>query len=166
MFIKIFCGDSQKYLLLQSTNVTLDKTTRFIHSDLYPIMCAYIDEMSLPVGEVPIGEEGIEKIEHLCDSFTSIAQTAYNDKNVLVSVNAFISDMFSNVPYSSLYPVLSEEEKHYKYEWSQKCCDSVKEQPLSAYNKKLSVIEVDGKTYITSGAIYIMNDDGKTIDRV
>ena len=160
MFIKIFCGDSQKYLLLQTNNVTLDKTTRFIHSDLYPIMCAYIDEMSLPVGE-----EDIKKIEQLCDSFTSIAQTAYNDKNVLVSVNAAISDMFSNIPYSSLCPVLSEKEEYYKNEWKT-ICNSAKEQPLSVCNKKLSVIEVDGKTYITSGAIYIMNDDGKTIDRV
>lgn len=161
MFIKIFCGDSQKYLLLQSNSVTLDKENRFIHSDLYPIMCAYIDEMSLPVGE-----EDIKKIEYLCDSFTSVAQTAYNDKNVLMSVNAAISDMFSNTPYELLCPVLSEKEEYYKLEWSQKGCDSAKEQPMGACNKKLSVVEVDGKTYITSGQIFVMNDDGKTIDRI
>lgn len=160
MFIKIFCGDSQKYLLLQSNNVTLDKRNNFIHSDLYPIMCAYIDEMSLPVGE----EDG-KLIESLCDSFTSVAQTAYNDKNVLMSVNSFISDMFSNIPYSSLCPVLSEKEKYYKNEWKTSC-NSAKDETMCVCNKKLSVVEIDGKTYITSGPIFVMNDDGKTIDRI
>lgn len=161
MFIKIFCGDSQKYLLLQSDNVTLDKTSRLIHSDLYPIMCAYIEEMSLPVGE-----EDIKKIEYLCDSFTSVAQTAYNDKSILITLASTVADMFPNTPYELLCPVLSNEEEHYKLEWGQKGCDSAKEQPLGACNKKLSIVEVDGKTYITSGPIFVMNDDGKTIDRL
>lgn len=160
MFIKIFCGDSQKYLLLQSNNVTLDKTNRFIHSDLYPIMCAYIDEMSLPVGETDV-----KLIESLSDSFTSVAKTAYNDENILITLTSTVSDMFSNIPYNSLCPVLSEEEKYYKNEWKTSC-NSSKEQPLCVCNKKLSVVEVDGKTYITSGPIFVMNDDGKTIDRV
>jgi len=160
MFIKIFCGDCQKYLLLQSDNVILDKTSRFIHSDLYPIMCAYIDEMSLPVGE----EDG-KLIEALCDSFTSVAQTAYNDKNVLITLHGTVAEMFPNTPYELLCPVLSNEEEHLKNEW-ETSCNSAKEQPMGACNKKLSVIEVDGKKYITSGSIFIMNDDGKTIDRV
>ena len=160
MFIKIFCGDSQKYLLLQSNSVTLDKENRFIHSDLYPIMCAYIDEMSLPVGE----GDG-KKIEYLCDSFTSVAQNAYADKSVLVTLHGTVADMFKNTPYELLCPVLSDEEEYFKNEWKTSC-NSAKEQPMSACNKKLSVIEVDGKTYITSGPIFVMNDDGKTIDRV
>lgn len=160
MFIKIFCGDSQKYLLLQSDNVILDKTSRFIHSDLYPIMCAYIDEMSLPVGE-----EDRKLIESLCDSFTSVAQTAYNDKNVLITLHDTVAEMFPNTPYELLCPVLSEKEEYYKNVWKSPS-DSAKEEPMGACNKKLSVIEVDGKKYITSGSIFIMNDDGKTIDRV
>ena len=160
MFIKIFCGDSQKYLLLQSDNVTLDKTSRFIHSDLYPIMCAYIDEMSLPVGE---GDGKL--IESLCDSFTSLAQIAYDDKNVLITLHGTVAEMFPNTPYELLCPVLSEKEEYYKNEW-ETSCNSSNEQPMAACNKKLSVIEVDDKTYITSGSIFIMNDDGKTIDRV
>ena len=160
MFIKIFCGDSQKYLLLQSNNVVLDKSSRMIHSDLYPIMCAYIDEMSLPVSE----EDG-KLIELLCDSFTSTAQTEYNDKNVLITLHGTVAEMFPNTPYELLCPVLSEKEEYYKNEWKTSC-NSSKEQPLSACNKKLSVIEVDGKTYITTGSIFVMNDDGKTIDRV
>lgn len=160
MFIKIFCGDSQKYLLLQSNNVTLDKTSRLIHSDLYPIMCAYIEEMSMPVGE----EDG-KLIESLCDSFTSVAQTAYNDKNVLIALHGTVAEMFPNTPYELLCPVLSEKEEYFKNEW-RTSCNSSKEQPMGACNKKLSVIEVDDKTYITSGPIFVMNDDGKTIDRV
>ena len=160
MFIKIFCGDSQKYLLLQSNNVVLDKTSRMMHSDLYPIMCAYIDEMSLPVGE-----EDPQKIEALCNAFTTTAQTAYNDPNVLMSVNAFIAESFPNTPYELLCPVLSEKEEYYKYEWKH-IGDSAKELPLCVCNKKLSVVEVDDKTYITSGPIFVMNDDGKTIDRI
>ena len=161
MFIKIFCGDSQKYLLLQSDNVTLDKTSRLIHSDLYPIMCAYIDEMSLPVGE----EDG-KLIESLCDSFTSVAQTAYNDKNTIITLHGTVAEMFPNTPYELLCPVLSEKEEYYKNEWKCPKCDSAKEQPLCVCNKKLSVVEVDDKTYITSGPVFVMNDDGKTIDRV
>ena len=160
MFIKIFCGDSQKYLLLQSNNVVLDKSSRMIHSDLYPIMCAYIDEMSLPVGE----EDG-KLIEALCDSFTSVAQTAYDDKNVMITLHGTVAEMFPNIPYELLCPVLSEKEEYYKNEW-RTSCNSSKEQPLSACNKKLSVVEIDGKVYITSGPIFVMNDDGKTIDRV
>lgn len=161
MFIKIFCGDSQKYLLLQSNNVTLDKTSRLIHSDLYPIMCAYIDEMSLPVGE-----EDVKLIETLGDSFTSVAQTAYAGTNVIDTLHGTVAAMFPNTPYELLCPVLSEKEEYYKNEWKCPKCDSAKEEPLSACNKKLSVIEVDDKTYITSGPIFVMNDDGKTIDRI
>ena len=160
MFIKIYCGDSQKYLLLQSNNVTLDKTSRMIHSDVYPILCAYIDEMSLPVGE----EDG-KKIELLCDSFTSVAQTAYSDTNILITLHGTVAEMFPNTPYELLCPVLSEKEEYFKNEWKTSC-NSSKEQPTSACNKKLSVVEVDDKTYITSGPIFVMNDDGKTIDRV
>lgn len=160
MFIKIFCGDSQKYLLLQSNNVVLDKSSRMIHSDLYPIMCAYIDEMSLPVGE----EDG-KLIESLCDSFTSVAQTAYNDKNVLITLFGTVAEMFPNTPYELLCPVLSEKEEYYKNVWKSPS-DSTKDEPMDACNKKLSVVEIDGKTYITSGTIFIMNDDGKTIDRI
>ena len=160
MFIKIFCGDSQKYLLLQSDNVTLYKTSRLIHSDLYPIMCAYIDEMSLPVGE----EDG-KKIELLCDSFTSLAQTAYNDKSVLMTLHGTVAEMFPNTPYELLCPVLSEEEEYFKNEWKTSC-NSSKDEPMGACNKKLSVVEIDGKKYITSGPIFVMNDEGKTIDRV
>lgn len=160
MFIKIFCGDSQKYLLLQSNNVTLDKTSRLIHSDLYPIMCAYIDEMSLPVGE----EDG-KLIESLCDSFTSVAQTAYNDKSILVTLHGTVADMFPNTPYELLCPVLSNEEEYYKNVWKGPS-ESAKDEPMGACNKKLSVVEVDEKMYITSGPIFVMNDEGKTIDRV
>ncbi len=160
MFIKIFCGDSQKYLLLQSNNVTLDKTNRLIHSDLYPIMCAYIDEMSLPVGE----EDG-KLIESLCDSFASVAQTAYADKNILITLHGTVAEKFPNTPYELLCPVLSEKEEYYKNVWKSPS-DSAKEEPMVACNKKLSVVEIDGKKYITSGSIFIMNDDGKTIDRI
>jgi len=160
MFIKIFCGDSQKYLLLQSDNVILDKTSRFIHSDLYPIMCAYIDEMSLPVGE----EDG-KLIESLCDSFTSVAQTAYADKNVLTTLCGTVAEMFPNTSYELLCPILSEKEEYYKNEWKTSC-NSSNEQRMGACNKKLSVVEVDGKKYITSGSIFVMNDEGKTIDRI
>jgi len=160
MFVKIFCGDSQKYLLLQSNNVVLDKSSRMMHSDLYPIMCAYIDEMSLPVGE----EDG-KLIESLCDSFTSVAQTAYADKNILTTLFGTVAEMFPNTPYELLCPVLSEKEEYFKNEWKTSC-NSSKEQPMGACNKKLSVIEVDGKTYITSGSIFVMNDEGKTIDRI
>ena len=160
MFIKIFCGDSQKYLLLQSNNVTLDKTSRLIHSDLYPIMCAYIEEMSLPIGE----KDG-KLIESLCDSFTSVAQTAYNDKSILVTLYGTVEEMFPNTPHELLCPMLSEKEEYYKNVW--KCpSDSAKDEPMGDCNKKLSIIEVDDKTYITSGPIFVMNDDGKTMDRI
>ena len=161
MFIKIFCGDSQKYLLLQSDNVTLDKTNKLIHSDLYPIMCEFIDEMSLPAGE-----EDTKKIEALCDAFTSVAQTAYNDKNVFITLYATVAEMFPNTPYELLCPILSEKEEHFKNEWKDPMCNSAKEEPTCVCNKKLSVIMVNDKTYFTSGPIFVMNDEGKTIDRI
>lgn len=158
MFIKIFCGDSQKYLLLQSNNVVLDKTSRMIHSDLYPILCAYIDEMS-----IPDGERDYNKTNDLAAAFLNVARVAYNDDSVLMRIDTTIADMFPNTPYELLCPVLSEKEEHYKLQWRD---DTKVDEPLGACNKKLSVVEVDDKTYITSGPIFVMNDDGKTIDRI
>lgn len=159
MFVKIFYGESQKFKLIQSDDVTLDKASRMIHSELYPIMCAYIEEMSLPVGE-----ENGRLIEALCDSFASVARVAYNDENILMSVSSAISGMFPNTAYKFLCPVLSDEEAYHKNEW-RTSCNSSKEKPLCACNKKLSIVEIDGKKYITSGPIFVMNDDGKTVEK-
>ncbi|MBO7736050.1 MAG: hypothetical protein J6S67_26000 [Methanobrevibacter sp.] len=158
MFIKIFCGDSQKYLLLQSNNVTLDKRNNFIHSDLYPIMCAYIEEMS-----VPDGERDYTKTNDLATAFLNVARVAYNDDSILMRIDTTIADMFPNTPVQLLCPVLSDTEEAEKLLWR---TDNKKDEPLSASNKKLSIVQVDENTYFTTGPVFVMNDDGKTIDRV
>lgn len=164
MFIKIFCGDSQKYLLLQSDNVVLDKGERYIDYDLYPLICAYIEELSFNNNE-----KDLSRIDCIFDKYKQImglkkkeneADYAIRPLGVLIK-----EDIVGDKPYCLTIPVLSDQEKREKF-----LIDDRNDQSMDITNgpnlHKLSIVEVDGKTYITSGPIFIMNDDGKTIDRV
>lgn len=146
MFIKIFCGDSDKYLLLQSTNVILNKRKTRIWHELYPIVCSYIEQISLPAGECDM-----KNIEYLENEFKERAKSLKQESDKFffnyVNLQAFLADLCPNTPAELIVPVLSNEE-------------------YLPFIAEIAVVEVDEKTYITSGPIFVMNDDGKTIDRV
>lgn len=163
MFVKIFCGDSQKYLLLQSDNVTLDKEPRCVDYDIYPLLCAYIEEMSASASETDLS-----RISCICDEYKRIMELKKKESEAEYNIRpleSLVLDIIQNRPYCLLVPVLSAEEKQEKLSIANKC-NSSKDICLGANPHKISVVEIDEKTYITTGPIFVMNDDGKTIDRV
>lgn len=159
MFIKIFHGSSQKYLLLQSNKITLDKTPRTVVSESYYILCAFLRAHSYPVDETPF-----ELFNHLSEKFSRVngSYTEKCDDNVTLS--GAISKLYPNVDWGNLVPVLSdEEERRVLKNMNIHEADS---EPEWVANHQLAVVEVDGKTYFTTGNIFITNDEGKTVDRV
>ena len=163
MFIKIFCGDSQKYLLLQSDNVTLNKKKEMINSDLYPILCAYIDVITEPVET-----KQTEKLNFLCDRWAKMhAIKKDHDSSEdcgYPCIEAVICNTIPNTPYELIIPVLSDSQESEKINLISE--NPLLDMPTDVCNEEVSVIQVDEKTYITTGPIFIMNDGGKTIDRV
>lgn len=168
MFIKIFCGDSDKYLLLQSTNVTLNKRKTRIWHELFPIACSYIEHISLPAGECDMGT-----IKYIEEDFKNRAEyLKENDDKFFFQykdVKSFIADLCPCTPDELIVPILSDDENRMKILTQLKESPEKKESEETVditYIAEISVVEVDEKTYITSGPIFVMNDDGKTIDRV
>ena len=170
MFIKIFCGDSDKYLLLQSNNITLNKRKTRIWHELYPIVCSYIEQISLPAGEC-----GMENIEYLENEFKERVESLKQESDKFFfgygNLQAFLADLCPNTPEQLIVPILSDEEYRMKIfadlrEKQKPNPDESDHSPDLTFIAEISVVEIDGKTYITSGPIFVMNDDGKTIDRV
>ena len=165
MFIKIFCGDSQKYLLLQSNNVVLNKQKVNLLSELYPIVCRYIDEMSEPVGE-----QDMEMIEFLSKEYKDRRAKFLENFQQPVedgtpTILDFTCKLCPNMPYELMAPVLSDEQEAQKLLYSIKNAQS-NDEPHAECMYQISTVEIDDKVYFTTGAIFVMNDDGKTIDRV
>ena len=163
MFIKIFCGDSQKYLLLQSDNVTLNKKKEMFNSDLYPILCAYIDVMTEPVET-----KQTEKLSFLCDVWKKMhdirKEHDSNEDCGYPCIEEVICRIIPNTPYELMIPILSDSQESEKINLISE--NPLLDAPVSACNEEVSIIQVDEKTYITTGPIFVMNDDGKTIDRI
>ena len=163
MFIKIFCGDSQKYLLLQSDNVTLNKKKEMINSDLYPILCAYIDVMAEPVET-----KQTEKLNFLCDVWKKMHDIRKEHDSSedcgYPCIEEVICRIVPNTPYELMIPVLSDSQEAEKINLISE--NPLLDTPVSACNEEVSIIQVDEKTYITTGPIFVMNDEGKTIDRI
>ena len=161
MFIKIFCGDSQKYLLLQSDNVILNKKKEMINSDLYPILCAYIDIITEPVET-----KQTEKLNFLSEVWKKMhdIRKEHDSDFGYPCIDGVICNIIPNTPYELIIPVLSDSQELEKINLISE--NPLLDAPARACNEEVSIIQVDDKTYITSGPIFVMNDDGKTIDRV
>lgn len=163
MFIKIFCGDSQKYLLLESDNITLDKKKRMINSDLFPVFCAYIETL---------GEEvepyNTKKLMFLVDRWKQLHDVRKehdsNEDAGYPCVESVIADIIPNTPYQLMIPVLSDEQEAEKLNLLSE--NPSMDIPTSVQNEEIACVTVDENTYFTTGPIFVMNDDGKTIDRV
>ena len=164
MFIKIFCGDSQKYLLLQSDNVTLSKKKEMLNSDLYPVLCAYLDVVTEAVET-----KNTMKLNNLCDIWSNLHSIRKEQDSNFVAgypcVEDVICKIVPNTPYELIVPVLSDSQESEKINLTSENPATL-DAPASAQNDEISVVMVDEKTYITSGPIFVMNDDGKTIDRI
>ena len=169
MFIKIFCGDNEKYLLLQSNNITLNKRKLRIWHELFPIVCSYIEQISLPIGECDMNS-----IKQLENEFKERAEYFKQNSDKFFfnydNLQAFLANLCPNTPDELIVPVLSNEETRMKLLGSlhskvTKSEDSDQAHDLT-FVAEIAVVEVDEKTYITSGPIFVMNDDGKSIDRV
>ena len=165
MFIKIFCGDSQKYLLLQSNNVTINKKQVTITSDLFPMVCKYLEEVSAPVGE-----ENMEIIDFIAKEYRERRKCLYsnepeNYEDQIPDIRDFFCALCPNTPYELIVPVLSAAEEGSKLLYEIKNAQK-QEKPDYHGNLKISSVTVDENTYITSGPVFVMNDDGKTIDRI
>lgn len=171
MFIKIFCGDSDKYLLLQSTNITLNKRKTRIWHELFPLACSYIEQISLPVGDCDM-----KNIEYLENEFKERAKSLKQESDKFFfnysNLQAFLADLCPNTPEQLIVPVLSNEEQRMKIFADLKekpkivKSEDSDQSPDLTFIAEIAVVEVDEKTYITSGPVFVMNDDGKTIDRV
>lgn len=165
MFIKIFCGDSQKYLLLQSNNAVLNKQKVNLPSELYPIVCRYIDEMAEPVGE-----QDMEMIHFLSEEYKDrrvkfLANFPQPVKDGIPTIIDITCKLCPNMPYELMAPVLSDEQEAQKLIYSIKEAQSNGESHAECLYQ-ISTVEVDDKIYFTTGPIFVMNDEGKTIDRI
>lgn len=150
MFIKIFCGDTEQFFILQSNDAFLDKTVRKINSTDFVLLCRFIDEMSKPVSEQNI------------DKLLLINETFLNRPGDNKNISEFFCDLIPNTPYDVVAPVLSSEQEvdvYHNESFESKASVVVGEVNLNS-------VFVGDKYYITTGNIFIMNDDGKTIDRV
>ena len=147
MFIKIFHGKSQQYTLQQVNDVILDKTARLITSDAYYILCKYLDLVNSEQQYADIGK---------CDEYFNQLKDSFK-KEREQDIREYMADTFPNIPEQLICPLLSpEEERIIRYN-----CE-----PSGCCNEELSTIWIDDKLYITTGSIFVMNDDGKTIDRI
>lgn len=156
MYIKIFCGNSQKYLLLESDNVTLNQARFKIKTDAYPFICAYMDEISLP-----IEEQRAEMLQYISDTFKDVMLVGESGDVEQPHIECFICDMIPNIPYPLMVPVLSDREEVDKLKILSDGAHP--EEPARGGYVDVAFAEVNGKTYFTTGRIYVMNDEGKTI---
>lgn len=151
MFVKIFHGDSQKFKLIQSDDVEVCGERRMLSSDLYPVLCAYIDCRRCSVGEEASVPEYLGLLTdlwsagHVSDDFKSMDET--------------ISELAPDRSFRDIVPILSERQQKDK-------CELLLGHSLQAVcNERVHVVTVGDKTYITTGPIFVMNDDGKTIEK-
>lgn len=155
MFIKIFRGYENKYLLLETKSASVNKESITLPSDIVPLVFRMVDELSLPVDE-----SDYERIDQLKEKASALAKS----DNVLFDFDEAFRVLLPERTFSDVELVLSSDEVLDKNGvFSKLEPNEPKERCL---NYKISSITVDNKTYLTSGSIYIMNDDGKTIDRI
>lgn len=154
MFIKIYHGNSEKYLLLQSNSVTLDKKERLVYSEFYPIVCAFLR----PVDDVATFELITDKF-HIITENSTITKEEQD-----ITIFDFMRKLLPAEDYETIIPVLSDKEKKKMLDVIMNKDKEYKE-PECAGNLRLSVVTVDGKTYITTGSIFITNNEGKTVDK-
>lgn len=156
MYIKIFCGNSQKYLLLESDNVTLNQARFKIKRAAYPFICAYMDENGLS-----IEEQRVDILQYISKTFQNIMLAGESGDIEQPNIECFICDMIPNIPYQLMVPVLSDREEVDKLKILSDGAHP--EEPAGGGYIDVAFAEVNGKTYFTTGRIYVMNDEGKTI---
>lgn len=155
MFIKIFRGYENKYLLLETKSASINKESITLPSDIVPLVFRMVDELSLPVDE-----SDYKRIDQLKE----MASAKAKDDNVFFDFEDAFRILLPERTFHDVELVLSSDEVLDKNDvFSKLDSNEPKERCL---NYKISSITVDNKTYLTSGSIYIMNDDGKTIDRI
>lgn len=155
MFIKIFRGFENKYLLLETKIANISKESVTISSDMIPVVFRLVDELKLPVDEFDSA-----RVAQLNEMFKSMASR----EKMVSSVDGLFRILLPEKNFSEVELVLSHDEEVDKN--SILSCAESDEQKEICLNNKISSITVDGKTYLTTGNIFVMNDDGKTIDRV
>ena len=155
MLIKIFRGYENKYLLLETKSANINKEIVTVSSDIVPIFFRLVEESRLPVDEYDVS-----RVKKLRDMLNDLAKSY----NVQWSSDDLFRVLLPNDYNHNVELVLTyDEEREKNYVFSDKESEEVRE---VCPNYKISSITVDGKTYLTTGAIFIMNDDGKTIDKV
>ena len=155
MLIKIFRGYENKYLLLETKSANINKEIVTISSDMVPIFFKLVEESRLPVDEYDIN-----RVQKLRDMLNDLAKSY----NIQWRSDDLFRVLLPNDYNHNVELVLTyDEESEKKYVFSDNKPEEVRDVCL---NYKISSITVDDKTYLTTGAIYIMNDDGKKIDRV
>ena len=155
MFIKIFRGYENKYLLLETKSATINKESVTLPSDIIPLVFRMVDELNLPVDE-----SDYRRIDQLKEMASAIAK---ND-DILFDFDDIFRVLLPDSSFHDVELVLTSDETSDKNGvFSKLDSNEPKERCL---NYKISSITVDGKTYLTSGPIFVMNDDGKTIDRI
>lgn len=159
MYIKIFCGKSQKYLLIESDHVTLNQSRFKIKFNAYPLVCAFMDERSLP-----IEEQREEMLQYISDTFKNVMLAGESGDVEKPNIECLICDMVPNTPYQLMVPVLSDKEEADKLEILSNGAHS--ENPAVTGYVDIAFAEVNGKTYFTTGSIYVMNESGQTIDKI
>ena len=155
MFIKIFRGYENKYLLLETKSAIINKESIILPSDIIPLLFRMVDELSLPVDETDYKR---------IDKLTEIASKKAKEDDVLFNFDDTFRVLLPDRTFHDVELVLTSDEMSDKNGvFSELESNEPTERTL---NNKISSITVDGKTYLTSGPIFVMNDDGKTIDRV
>lgn len=150
MFIKIFCGDTEQFFIVQSNDAFLDKTARKTNGEDFVLLCKFIDEMSKPTSE-----QNIDKILLINETFS---KRRSDNKQIA----EYFCDLIPNTPFDVVAPVLSSKQEVDVYH--NENLDS--NDSVVSGEVNLNSVFVGDKYYITTGSIFIMNDDGKTIDRV
>jgi hypothetical protein len=155
MLIKIFRGYENKYLLLETKSANINKEIVTVSSDMVPIFFALVEQSRLPVDEYDIG-----RVKRLNDKLNELAETYKIQWNSDSLFRVLLSQDYN---HNVEFVLTDDEERAKNYVFSDKESEEVREVCL---NYKISSITVDGKTYLTTGSIFVMNDDGKTIDRI
>ena len=144
-----------KYLLLETKIANINKESIAISSDMIPVVFRLVDELKLPVDEFDSA-----RVDQLNEMFKSMASR----DTMVPSVDDLFRVLLPEKSVREVELVLSRDEEVDKN--SIFSCAESDEPKDRCLNYKISSITVDGKTYLTTGSIFIMNDDGKTIDRV
>ena len=155
MFVKIFRGYESKCLLLETKSVILNKESVILPSDIIPFVFRMVDELNLPVDESDY--KRIDKIKEMAE------KTAKED-DVCFNFDDLFGVLLPDRSFCNVELVLSDDEMLDKNNVFSKMEST--EPKERCMNYKISSITVDGRTYLTTGSIYVMNDDGKTIDKV